>query len=86
MSQAQAFVFIELHPFRIAVYGSLKELFKEEGQIIGRSLQTFYNSHDFDVEDYRDESCVIVQRPIQRSKQKPTPKLDNNPALSTWQK
>lgn len=63
------FIFIQKDSGRISLYGSLKALYDVEKELIQRSKQTLYNSHDFELEDYEDQVCKIAQRTVRRSKQ-----------------
>lgn len=63
------FIFIQKDSGRISLYGSLKALYDVEKELIQRSKQTLYNSHDFELEDYEDHVCKIAQRTVRRSKQ-----------------
>lgn len=63
------FIFIQKDSGRISLYGSLKALYDVEKELIQRSKQTLYNSHDFELEDYEDQVCKIAQRTVIRSKQ-----------------
>lgn len=62
-------IFIEKSTNRIALYGSLKSLYDHEGQIPEIKIQAMYQRRDLDKEDYEDNNCRILKRPVIRSKQ-----------------
>jgi 3-dehydroquinate dehydratase len=63
----KAFILFIKEPQQLRLFGSLKQLYKEHGDLISKALRTLYDIN-FDLEDYEDENVKIANRPIIRSK------------------
>lgn len=61
-------IFIEKSTSRTVLYGSLKSLFDNEGNVVKIKANTMYQNRDLDLEDYEDENCYIKKRSVIRSK------------------
>ena len=61
-------VFIEKQTNRVALYGSLKSLFDNEGKVVQIQKSTMYKNRDLDLKDYEDDNCKILKRSVVRSK------------------
>lgn len=63
------FIFQNKKENTFMLYGSIKEIYSVNDNIIIKSKSYLYQSIDFELDDYEDNNCKIMKRTVIRSKQ-----------------